>query len=330
MGRLAKNIYGSGARFIFELLQNADDNRFTRARAQGQDPYVSFNVYSDRVIVDCNEDGFTESDLTALCAVGESSKSGSHGYIGAKGIGFKSVFIVAWKVHVISNHFRFSFQHKPGDVGLGMVTPEWDDKDLEEDLPPPNVTRFTLHLHTEPKASESIQQNIQKQLRDLQPSCLLFLRNLRRVKISHYTDSLSSPRSWRVFQKRAPDGLRTCLLESNNSELSGRTQEKHYHVTTYRATGLSPSANRETHSNEPGQSTASEADVVLAFPLLEDSVPLIQQQQIFAFLPVRESKFNVSLLHSNSQRNRESWLLTCMHSSSYNQTLTLKPVDKTS
>ncbi len=39
-----------------------------------------------------NEQGFTEANVRALCAINNSTKKGIQGYIGQKGIGFKSVF----------------------------------------------------------------------------------------------------------------------------------------------------------------------------------------------------------------------------------------------
>lgn len=123
LSSLSKNLYNSSARFVFELLQNADDNSYSRAKASSADPYVSFRVYNHRIVVECNEDGFTHENLVAICNVGKSSKSGAQGYIGEKGIGFKSVFMVAWKVLIQSGDFSFYFQHKKGDSGMGMISP---------------------------------------------------------------------------------------------------------------------------------------------------------------------------------------------------------------
>lgn len=180
---LAQNIYGSDARFVFELLQNADDNRFTKARANGDSPSAWFHVYMERIIVECNEDGFIERDLQAICAVGDSSKSASHGYIEAKGIGFKSVFIAAWKVHVQSGHYSFYFKHKRGDSGLGMVVPVWQD--TEEQLPSA-LTRMTLYLHYSEVQDHlnHLRETVFKQLSDLQETSLLFLRNLEKIEIN--------------------------------------------------------------------------------------------------------------------------------------------------
>ena len=104
-------MYGSDARFVFELLQNADDNRFDLARASGAVPTVSFHIRPNKIIVECNEDGFTLEDLSTICSVGRSTKSTSYGYIGAKGIGLKSVFIAASRVYIQSGEFSFSFKH---------------------------------------------------------------------------------------------------------------------------------------------------------------------------------------------------------------------------
>lgn len=45
-------------------------------------------------------------NIRALCDVGQSTKKGSGGYIGKKGIGFKSVFRVCTeKIHLIEYDF---------------------------------------------------------------------------------------------------------------------------------------------------------------------------------------------------------------------------------
>ena len=104
---------------------------------------MSFHVYPQRIVVECNEDGFTLENLRAICSIGRSSKAGAQGYIGEKGIGFKSVFKVASKVHVQLGPFSFSFHHMYGDNGLGMVTPQNEDHDV---LPEDVRTWFALHL----------------------------------------------------------------------------------------------------------------------------------------------------------------------------------------
>jgi hypothetical protein len=148
------------------MLQNADDNNYTRVQAANEEPYVSFRVYHDVLVVECNEDGFTEENLRAICDIGKSSKQGAQGYIGEKGIGFKSVFMAAWKAHIESGPFSFYFQHRQGDSGMGMVMPIWaDPPDSGRNLfgdsfsgpgPTKPLTRFTLYLNDHCETATSL------------------------------------------------------------------------------------------------------------------------------------------------------------------------------
>ncbi|KAL8345646.1 hypothetical protein RB601_005608 [Gaeumannomyces tritici] len=296
---LAKNIYSSDARFVFELLQNADDSRFQRARVRGDLPSIAFHVHPGRIVVECNEDGFTKRDLSAICAVGQSTKSGSHGYIGAKGIGFKSVFSAAWKVYIQSGYFSFYFKHRKGDLGLGMILPIWvdgdDDNDTQNELPSPSqVTRMTLHLHDkgDPEELEHLHNIILKQLDGLQPTCLLFLRNLRRIQVISYDDGGRTTKS-REFRQIGDAENHRVTLESTVTDQGGEatTEERHFHVTRHMASNLSRSQNRELSGPEEKSRAFSEAEVVLAFPLTGCSAPVVGRQEIFAFLPVEDSTF---------------------------------------
>ncbi|KAM7185751.1 hypothetical protein V8F20_011688 [Naviculisporaceae sp. PSN 640] len=304
---LARNIYGSDARFVFELLQNADDNRFERAKTcpGGALPSISFQVHPNRTIVECNEDGFTVNDLLAICSVGESTKSGSHGYIGAKGIGFKSVFIAAWKVYIQSGNFSYYFKHRKGDSGLGMVLPIWVDTD--EELPTP-LTRMTLYLHEEgdPTELEHLRNTIFQQLNDLHETCLLFLRNLKQIQVSFHSEDGEQETS-KVFRVGETD-VHRFFLETTSTNRDGEVtlEKKQYHVTRHTASNLPPSNNRETSETE-----SATAEVVLAFPLTEEFIPLIEKQQVFAFLPVRMSDFTF-LIQSDfdTSANRQDVLTT--------------------
>jgi hypothetical protein len=72
-------------------VQNADDNIYP----QSVEPTLVFILQETGITVLNNELGFTAQNIKALCDVGNSTKKGSNaGYIGNKGIGFKSVFRV--------------------------------------------------------------------------------------------------------------------------------------------------------------------------------------------------------------------------------------------
>ena len=68
--------------------------------------------------------GFSKVNVKALCDVGKSTKQHKVGYIGQKGIGFKSVFKVTDAAEIHSKGFHISFdlvQHR----ALGYILPTW-------------------------------------------------------------------------------------------------------------------------------------------------------------------------------------------------------------
>jgi len=159
------------------LIQNADDNNYTRARAIGAEPYIKFTIRPNTIVIDCNEDGFTPENTQAICRIGESTKvrANAQYYIGEKGIGFKSVFMVASKVHIQSGPFSFSFEHEPGNNGMGMITPIWEPT---EDILNGPLTRITLSL------LESLDLNdLLSQFDDLPHTLLLFLNKIGKIII---------------------------------------------------------------------------------------------------------------------------------------------------
>ena len=73
-----------------------------------------------------------ERNIRAVCDVGRSTK-GKHtlGYIGQKGIGFKSVFRVsdAPEIHSRGFHIRFDVNSGP----TGYILPHWVGSENEDD-----------------------------------------------------------------------------------------------------------------------------------------------------------------------------------------------------
>ncbi|KAK2034152.1 hypothetical protein LX32DRAFT_722382 [Colletotrichum zoysiae] len=286
---LAKNLYSTKARFIFELLQNADDNQYSKAAASGSLPAVSFQVFPHRIVVECNEDGFTRENLTAICAVGQSSKTGAQGYIGEKGIGFKSIFMVAWKAHIQSEAFSFSFRHKKGDSGIGMITPVWEETDEVLESP---LTRITLYLDNAENSAAfaETQDAIRTQFDELQETVLLFLKNIRRIDIKFHDDEGRQTTSvTHVCTQPQPDRAKLESIHTTNGH--AQKQTRHFHVTRVNATNLAKNDNRTYSETEEAVKAYSVSEVVVAFPLSETSAPIVESQEVFAFLPIGPAGF---------------------------------------
>lgn len=250
-------------------------------------------MYPDRIVIDCNEDGFTPENLKAICAVGESSKTGSQIYIGEKGIGFKSVFMAAWKVHILSGDFSFYFQHRIGDSGFGMIRPVWEEP--MEQLQQP-LTRITLSLHDQGDEDQlsSQRDTIYQQFNDLQENLLLFMRNLKEIRVTFFDADSEMKTSTIFFSTQQKDGNRVTLTRRVMSGGAITTTSKIYHLTRHEAGNLARNENLSYSADDELSRAYSKADVVLGFPLTKDSVPIDMPQDVFAFLPMSHMGFKVS------------------------------------
>lgn len=114
--------------------------------------------------------------MKAICSVGESTKAAKVGYIGEKGIGFKSVFKVAQQVHIYSHPFYFKFDKRQE---LGMITPIWVSDD--EKLYTANENSQTTILLL-PAAGETFTK-IWSNFKAIAPTLLLFLRQLKKLEL---------------------------------------------------------------------------------------------------------------------------------------------------
>ena len=255
---------------------------------------MSFGVYSDRIIMECNEDGFTAENLTAICNVGKSSKTEAQGYIGEKGIGFKSVFMAAYKAHIQSGDFSFFFQHRNGDSGMGMITPVWQD---HEDELGDHLTRITLLLHDDgdPDVVKKQRQAIRQQFQQIHDTILLFMKNMEKIDIVFYNNDEHEESTITYSIERQTDP-RVAVKKSTRKDGKDHEVVRNYHTTKHVATDLAENENRKYSDLERQSKAYSRGEVVLAFPLDKNSVPepeKLENQWIFAFLPVRQMGFKV-------------------------------------
>ncbi|KAJ4052179.1 hypothetical protein NW756_001612 [Fusarium oxysporum] len=291
----------------FELLQNADDNQYTRAKAACANPGAQFIVTQDMVVIGSNEDGFTESNIKALCDFGKSTKAGTLGYIGQPDVGFKSVFTIASKVQIESGPFSFYLQHEVGDSGVGMVRPHWTEPPVLPDYVREheaygglfgNRTRIILFLKDQNR--ENLRSNFINQLWDTPESVLLFMRNLRSLKITVLGEDNQVQRSKDVLLDRDLFGSGTRITTKKKLGPSQLTTWNRYLVYKSTATGLPANPNRRPAPDPSANS--SNAEVVLAFPVDEKGEPIIEIQKVFAFMPVSETGLSF-LIHSDFVTN---------------------------
>ncbi|KAI1735424.1 hypothetical protein F4680DRAFT_435200 [Xylaria scruposa] len=268
---LSAELYQQSTHFLLELIQNADDCSYDNCSSKNENPTMYIRYWNGRLRVDYNEDGFAKADVEALCRIKNSTKVTTESKIGEKGIGFKSVFRMANVVWIHSYNYSFLFDRREK---LGMITPKWDD------FPAKRRQNFTSILLQVPKDED--QKELVREMKSLTPKCLMFLRRIRQINIQidgwkgdGYRASLL-----RKDELSRDESRRNTTLHHNDLVLS-------YYVIQHNVYGL---------PLEPKRINRTESTIELAFPTTADcDEPVIEPQQVYAFLPIRDYGFKFLL-----------------------------------
>ncbi|CAF4311132.1 unnamed protein product, partial [Rotaria sp. Silwood2] len=266
--RLSKELYNSDMHFVLELIQNADDNQYDNK------PSLVFVIDSNSINIYNNEIGFQENNIQALCDIGKSTK-GKHkqGYIGQKGIGFKSVFTVCDRPEIYSNGYQICFDASNGSIGY--ILPNWiqnENKDVEYSN---WRTRICLPLKSENEMQKHKSRSLTESFNDIHPSLLLFLNRLRSITIHNRLTN-----SKQIYERI--DISDTSIVEIRCEQII----EKWFII--------------KKQLNIPEEIKANFDDVVeateiaLAFPLHEvnnNGEIILTKQDVYAYLPLRTFGF---------------------------------------
>ncbi|XP_044984235.1 uncharacterized protein LOC123451762 [Hordeum vulgare subsp. vulgare] len=292
---LSQELYSKDVHFLMELVQNAEDNEYPHGVA----PSLEFLVTSTDIVgsgasstllIFNNEKGFSPSNIQSICGVGKSTKKGNRdkGYIGEKGIGFKSVFLISSQPHIFSNGYQIKFNEKPcPECNIGYIVPEWVESrpslsDIKQiygstrDLP---TTCIVLPLKDEKVTA------VKQQLSSLHPEMLLFLSKIRRLSVREDNDNpkgstvseiaISSEKNFEVRKNMHAESYTVFLSAQENENES----ECGYHM--WRQRFPVKAENRVDKRTE-----IDEWVITLAFPLKER---LSRGKQlspgVYAFLP---------------------------------------------
>lgn len=261
---VAKDLNSKESHFLLELVQNADDNHY----APNVAPSLTFRLGPRELVVSNNEIGFSPANVRALCSAGESSKKNKVGYIGEKGIGFKSVFKVTDAPEIHSNGYHFRFDLTDPEDPLGYVVPHWIDARADDGE---GVTTVVLPARPGNDFSPEL-------LSDINATLLLFLEKLRLLSV--HTNDVS------VRYERADDESLSALTVV--SERAGGAESRQ--LSTYLRSKFSLDM---ADIVEPKREKVERVDVVLAFPLsAEGAAAPVEGCPTYAFLPIREFGFS--------------------------------------
>lgn len=155
-------LYTDPSHFIYELLQNAEDEGAKEIR---------FELFKDRLDVYHNGKDFDLQDIDGVTGIGISKKKEDLNFIGKFGVGFKSVFAVTQTPYIISGEYKIKIEDfvipTPIDVSSTNLK---------------NGTLIRTPFNHKYRSREDIFTLIHKRLENFELRTLLFLKNIEEIK----------------------------------------------------------------------------------------------------------------------------------------------------
>ncbi|KAK9155324.1 hypothetical protein Sjap_002804 [Stephania japonica] len=195
---LAGELYAKDVHFLMEIIQNAEDNEYD----EGVKPSLEFIVTAKDItdtgaeatlLIFNSEKGFSPKNVESICSIGRSTKKGQRkkGYIGEKGIGFKSVFLITAQPYIFSNGYQIRFSEEPCPVcDIGYIVPEWvDESPTLADIQEIYGSALTLPTTTIilPLKSDKVEA-VKQQLSNIHPEVLLFLSKIQHLSVREHNE----------------------------------------------------------------------------------------------------------------------------------------------
>ncbi|KAI9442847.1 hypothetical protein BJY52DRAFT_1317492, partial [Lactarius psammicola] len=149
-----------------------------------------------------------------------------------------------------------------------MITPVWGS------AYPPRRGWTTFHLRLAPSEKGT---DLSAQLTGLRPTLLLFLRQLRVLNVT--VPGVARHGALQMLRRDGPGDDLVSLERIDDGEL----KVERYVLVKHLA---------QTPAQEPGREGVEQSEIILAFPVTETGEPVIEKQEVHAFLPLRYYGFN--------------------------------------
>ncbi|KAE8123810.1 hypothetical protein FH972_018734 [Carpinus fangiana] len=294
---LSAELYAKDVHFLMELIQNAEDNDYLEDRP----PSLEFVLTSEDItatgaphtlLIFNNEKGFSPKNIDSICSIGRSTKKGyrKRGYIGEKGIGFKSVFLVTSQPYIFSNGYQIRFNEEPcPHCNLGYIVPEWVEEnptlsDINQIYGSGNtLPTTTIVLPLKPDKVKPVKQ----QLSSIHPEILLFLSKIKRFSVKEHNkdaklntiSAIAITSETDLVTKKSIDAESYTLhLSTDENEDEGSGKECSYYMWKQRFPV------RQENKVER-RMEVEEWVITLAFPFQERLDRGMSSPGVYAFLP---------------------------------------------
>lgn len=312
LNALSSDLYTDSKRFIYELLQNADDSPQNSEQVR-----VWIKIFNDTLVVAHSGRAFTTRDLQGICNVNNGTKKSDITKTGYKGIGFKSVFGQSDTVTIFTGNEYFRFDATYSFNWL------WEDSRLVWEQRNDRVFQFPwqiIPIYTEvDDVDETINQFIQNI--EANVATIIQLKNVKET--SQAVQSLSKNLNMFIFLKNIAeinfDIEDQVIIQINgrNSDrislMKGRNVESEWLIKSINL--MVPSevkTSLQDERNIPEKLLITESiELSLAAKVENDVIKKLSKDEklLYSYLPTDEAKYALPVLVNTSfltTANRES------------------------
>lgn len=290
------DLYTETERFIYELLQNADDQPDVKSEVS-----VVMHLLSSNFLFMHNGKPFDAKDVESISSIGDSTKKEEANKIGYKGIGFKSVFSDSETVYINSANFSFSFDKHSWyykdveniDEIPWQLKPIWAEKyrypqEVQNDA---DYFKFpvSIDLSLEKEIVHKYSRIIPQLLKD--PTFIIFLRNIKSIK---YIDDQYGIINITKSNTPLKENITRCDIFSNSNNLISSWLLSDYIIDVpqivrdnLKTDKLTPKKLEQTKKVKI--TFAAKIDV-------NGQIEPYKQSTLYAYLPTKVSDFNLPLI----------------------------------
>lgn len=313
LSALSKDLYTDSKRFIYELLQNADDSVI-----QHESVKVCIKLFDEYLVIAHTGKTFDSDDIRGICNINNGTKKGDSNKTGYKGIGFKSVFGQSEKVIVFSNdeYFRFDSSYDFGwNVTWDLSQVEWEEENkrkfmypwqiipvfTEDDYIQDDIRDFLVNGNWTVSTIIRLEnkEETQKAIRELSQNVnmFLFLKNISEIVFD--------------FESTKKIEINRTVDEKITLKLNGLVKTNWITYTLNLQVPDKIKIAIQSDQNIPDKlKTAESIEIMMAAKIGESGISKLNSDEklLYSYLPTDETKYSLPVLVNTSfltNANRE-------------------------
>lgn len=309
---ISKDLYTDSTRFIYELLQNADDSAIDQHSIN-----VWIKIIDNNLIFAHSGKPFDERDVQGICNINNGTKKKDITKTGYKGIGFKSVFAQSEKVIIFSNREYFKF-----DINLKYDWPwpepqeEWERKNERPFQYPWQIIPIYMY-------ENEIETNIRDYLNSTRANVATIIALKHKEQIENSLKELSQKTNMFLFLKNISSisfdikkNMDISINRQDNGKISlyYNKDKSDWLVKNFEVIipeEIKSSLSSESQNIPEKFKEITKLDITLSTCLENESIVKLHKEDrpLYSYLPTNETKYDLPVLVNASfltTANRES------------------------